>query len=310
MPEVGPAIAETFTDLKDSDPLVIGCGDDRAATEASLKYLTSQGIPVEAAFGRIFGGVYGLANAALITLAIQRGPVAMRQELGASFKDYAGRFAEAARPHNFYLLTHSSTDAEGDHAHLNEDSPNPLACARAVGLGPVNHLCGANQLVIAEAEAESVSLFGRTPSNRSFDRVISGVNAVRETLGDDATISRGDVISTGLGAMVLDGAHALTGQVDHVVNLRTDKISNPSQANNRGVFYYDSDLTQAARIILKTKPDYQLDPLILLDVLILDEVATRAALAKSTGGQAYDPRLIRSYRYGDPTAALDYLASV
>lgn len=307
MPEVSPAIAETFKSIDERVPLIVGCGDDRGATPESIKYLTSQGFAAEPAFCRIFGGVYGIVNATLVATAIQHGPAAMRRELNGSLPGYAGRYAAQAGQHGFILATHSSVAAENNRAVLNFESGNMFGCARASVYGGINQLAQTDPTVINEAQAESASLFGDA---HNFAQVANGYGLLAAELGaapKDFAISRHDVAAAGLQAMVLDGDHTAVGHVDHVVNLTPNQISDPTLANSRGLHYYDSDLVQAARIIRLTKPKLELDARLVLDVLLLDEAATRAALATKEGG---DPRLIKSYRHGDGHAALEYLKSL
>lgn len=313
MPEASEAIKSAFIEFAENAPIVIGCGDDRPNTPENIRYLISQGLPAETAFGHIFGGLYGIANATLIGVAVQHGPTAMRREMGGNFTRYSEDLGASAKQRGFYLLTHSSKSAEGNPTRLNLASKNPLGCARASAHGAINTLAFSDPLIFECARQESVSLYGETASNRQFDRITTGIETATRALGDEPknySISREDVMEAGIPAMVLDNDHAPVGHVDHVVNLRTDKISDPDIAINQRTPFYSTDLVHAVRAIVKTKPELQLDPLLLMDVLIYDEVATRAALAKSTGGHAYDPRLIKSYRYGDPAMAADYLYSL
>lgn len=313
MPEASEAIKSTFIEIGEKDPIIIACGDDRGSTPESIKYLISQGLPAESAFGRVFGGLYGVANAALIGIAVQHGPQAMRQEMNGSFTRFAEELAEGAKKHRIYLVTHSSETAEGNPARLSLASKNPLGCARAAAHGAVNTLAITDPLIIEQARHESHNLFGKTPSNSNFDKLTEGIETVTRELGDqpkDYSVSRESIMEAGIPAMVVSGDHAPVGHVDHVVNLRTDKISDPDLAIEKGIPFYSTDTVQGVRAIIKARPDLQLDPMLLMDIFVYDEVATKAALAKSTGGHAYDPTLIQSYRYGDPSRAMDYLYSL
>jgi hypothetical protein len=313
MPEASEAIKSTFIEIAETDPIIIACGDDRGITHESMKYLISQGLPAESAFGRIFGGLYGIANTLLIGIAVQHGPAAMRREMNGSFTHYAHELAAAAKEHKIYLVTHSSVTAEGNPTRLSLASNNPLGCARAEGHGVVNTLATSDPLVFEQARHESISLHGNTASNRHFDKLLHGIKAVTNELGEQPknySVSREIIMESGIPAMVVKDDHAPVGQVDHVFSLRTDKIADPDRAITQGTPFYGTDAVQGVRAIIKTKPHLQLDPMLLMDITTYDEVTTRAALAKSTGGHSYDPRLIKSYRYGDPAIAMDYLYSL
>jgi hypothetical protein len=111
--------------------------------------------------------------------------------------------------------------------------------------------------------------------------------------------------------MMLKGGHADPEKdgVIHVINMQKDMVSDVNEAVTRGIYYYDSDVTIVAETLMRSFPELHLDPRFLINAMLLDQSATRAALAASGGGQA-DPQRIPSHRYGSGREALDYLNSL
>jgi len=307
MKEVSDAVKVTFISRK--GPVVLACGDDRGPTPESLGALAEQGLPIENAYMRCFGGIYGAARALLVGAVAQHGPEVI-DELGDNFLEAAVNVARQAAEQNVIMISHSAEGAEGSPLHLDEHSKSGLACAYAAGVGAVCNLSAFNELVIRNAEFEAASLFG-SPQDANTQRVVDANRLLAdEVFGRDEpmSIKREDVISFHIPAMILEGSHAPSDKVKHVYNFEADKISDPNEANARKIPYYATDVTQLVEVLKKGFPQFDLDSDLLVNAIVLDVSATKAALAM-LDGQA-DPSRIESQRLGNPTEALAHLSAV
>lgn len=303
MPEVNEAIKQNFSRIE--FPVVLTCGDDRIVAPASMKELSGQGLPVDRPFLRLFGAKYGAANILAVAVTAQYGPEYTKDKLGYNFHGLADEVAGRAADLNVFMISHSSEDAES--------GQGPLGCARISALGRLNQMSAKDQLSIRVAEGDSEALFGAGGRESGFQEVPQAFGAAsRIYFGgrpQEYAITRKDVAREPV--MVLAGGHANPEEdgVIHVVNLQKDRVSDVNEAVTRGLYFYDSDVTIVAETLMRSFPELQLDPRILLDSMLLDQSATRAALAASAGGPT-DPQRIPSHRYGDGREALDYLSSL
>lgn len=310
MPEVSNEIASTFEDI--SYPTVLACADDRECTPASAEYLKGLGLPMDYPYLRYFGGKFGVSRVALVTIAAQYGESRLTQALNGGYFGFTEDLSIAAKENGVLLASHSAESAEENPVKIVGDIDKDIACAYAAGLGAVTNLSAENQLSIRVAEFESHSLFGHTESNHNFEAIVTANKLfMSAALGDetkDFKITRRDLIRTKTPTMLLRGSHAPSEQAKHVLNLTKDKVSNPQKANHLGVPYYNNDVCHVAKLIISSLPELQLDPAVLLDVILLDESATRTALAAMDGPA--DPQRLQSQHLGDPVAALDFLSSL
>jgi hypothetical protein len=307
MKEVSEAIKATF--IKREGPVVLACGDDRGLTEESLTAMKEAGLPIEDAYLRIYGGIYGATRALLVAATAQHGREAIYR-IGDNFIEASAITAKRASEQDVIMITHSAESAENNPAHINEHSHAGLGCAYATGIGKVSNLTAYDQLIIRSAEYEATSVFG-TPQDDSVQRLVRANRIlVEDVFGKDEpmSISRRDVIGQKVPAMILEGSHASTDKVVHVLNFSEDLISDPREANIRGVHYYDTDVVQLAEVLIKAWPELELDAELLVNAIILDAAATRAALAAADGPA--DPQRIESLRLGDAHQAIAHLTSL
>ena len=311
MPEISEARKTTFHRLE--LPVVLSCGDDREAKPESITELASLGLPVDRPFLRLFGGKYGAANILAVTTTAQYDPQYTRSKLGHDFHGLAEEVAGRAADLRVFMISHSSEGAERDPAKIHPELESPLGCARIAALGKVNQLSARDQLTIRVAEADSESLFGLSGQAAGFHELPGAVaQSSHLYFGEQPqnySISRKQVAGSPVIVLAKDHAKPEAEGVIHVVNLKSDMVSDVSEAVAKGVYYYDSDVTIAAEVLMRSFPELGLDPRILLNVMLLDQAATRTALAASDGGPA-DPQRIPSQRYGDGRVALDYLSSL
>jgi hypothetical protein len=303
MPEVNEAIKQNFSRIE--FPVVLTCGDDRIVASASMKELSGQGLPVDRPFLRLFGGKYGAANILAVAVTAQYGPEYTQDKLGRDFHGLADEVAGRAADLNVFMISHSSEDAER--------GQGALGCARISALGKLNQISAKDQLSIRVAEADSESLFGISGRKSGFHE-IPGAFAMASRIyfgsrPQDYAITRKDTAREPV--MILAGGHADPEKdgVIHVVNLQKDRVSDVNEAVARGHYFYDSDVTIVAETLMRSFPELHLDPRFLLNSMLLDQSATRAALAAAGGGAA-DPQRIPSHRYGGGREALDYLSSL
>jgi hypothetical protein len=303
MPEINEAIKQTFSRVE--FPVVLSCGDDRIVAPASIKELSGHGLPMDRPFLRLFGGKYGAANILAVATTAQYGPKFTKDKLGHDFHKMAHEVAGRAADLNIHMVSHSSLDAE--------TKQGPLGCARISALGKLNQMSAKDQLSIRVAEVDSESLFGISGQESGFHEVPPAFAMASHiyfgSQPQDYSITRKDIAREPV--MVLAGGHAdpETDGVIHVVNLQKDRVSDVNEAVTRGLYYYDSDVTIVAETLMRSFPELHLDPRFLLNSMLLDQSATRAALAASRSGAA-DPQRIPSQRYGDGREALDYLSSL
>jgi hypothetical protein len=125
---------------------------------------------------------------------------------------------------------------------------------------------------------------------------------------DPLSITKSDVLDYRIPAMILEGTHAPSERAIHVLNFSEDLISDPGEANARGLHYYNTDVTQLVETLKSSWPELQLDAELLVNAIILDESGTRAALASADGPA--DPQRIESRRLGDPHGALAHLSAL
>lgn len=314
MPEIDEARKSTFENRH--YPTVLGCGDDRGITPESIKFLISQGLPMEHPYLRYFGGIFGVSRTVLVTIGAQYGRQRLAQAANGGYFGFTRQLAEGAREHGVYMISHSADGTEGGPREIRYDLGSDIACAYAAGMGGVSTLSARDQMAIRVAQFESQSCYGRTESNSNFGHIVKGNEIFMGLLGNDPAgfkITRRDLARTNTLGMMLHGGHAINdpeegNKVKHALNFTRDMVSNPLEANRLDVPYYDNDVTQVAELIIKTMPELQLDPAILLDAMMLDASATRKSLA-SLDGPA-DPQRLESVRLGDPKEALEYLRSL
>lgn len=307
MKEVSEAIKATF--IKREGPVALACGDDRGPTDESLKALAEQGVPIESAYMRCFGGVYGATRVLLVAGVAQHGPDVIEQ-IGDNFLEAAQNTARRASEHGVVMISHSSEGAEDNPARLNLGAGSDIACAYAAGVGKVGNLTAFDQLVIRSAEYEASTVFGY-PQENNMQRVVSANRLLVDNVfgrKEPLSITKQDLIQYKIRAMILSGDHAPSKQARRVLNFTENLIADPREANARGLHFYGTDVTQLVEILIKAWPEFDLDAELLVNAIILDEVGTTAALAAIDG--AADPQRIESQRLGDPHAALAHLSAL
>ena len=310
MPEVSEEIKNTFTKIE--YPLVLGCGDDRGCTDESAAALTELGLPMDRAFARLFGGKFGAANILAVAAAAQHGPDFVQRRLGTDFYALSEELSQRAKQHGVYMLAHSAQSNEDNPAQININSENAVGCARIAALGQVNDIAANNQLAIRVGEADAEAIFGNLETTTSFPELAEKFAQTSNIFfGDNPksfAIARDEIIKTNTQAMVLKGSHAPSEQAKHVINLEWDELSDANEAAVRQIYYYNNDVVVVAAALIKSYPELELDPNILINTMLLDAAATRTALAAGDG--APDPQRIESLRNGDGREALAYLYSL
>ena len=295
--------------------VLLGCGDDRGISKASSTHLENEGLPANRPYLRYFGGSYGLARVSQVAAVAQYGlDILSTLDPKSDFVKYSAEFGDLAEKNTEVITTaHSAEDNELNKGRLNPASTAPLACAYAFNIGEVSHIAGHNRQVQNLSGYEYRALFGPDFSTKHFPVVATANREVAaKVFGPDYrkfSITRSNLLSTGVPTMVLEGSHAPNADTFLLANFSTDMLSDPQAAQDIERPYYGIDFTQTAEIIMKSMPQLKLDPEILLATMVLDVTATRAALAAHDGGPA-NPERISLVRYGDPEKALDYLRSL
>lgn len=310
MPEINEEIKSTFTKIE--YPIVLGCGDDRGCTGESTATLTDLGLPVHRAFARLFGGKFGAANILAVAATAQHGPDFVKRGLGTDFYALSEELSRRAKQHGVYMLSHSAESNEDNPIHLNKNSEKAVGCARIAALGQVNDIAANNQLAIRVGESDAEAIFGNLDTTTSFPELAEKFAQTSNLFfGDNPksfAVAREKIIKTNTQAMVLKGSHAPSEQAKHVINLEWDELSDANEAAARRIYYYNNDVVVVAATLIKSYPELELDPNILINTMLLDAAATRTALAAADG--APDPQRIESLRNGDGREALAFLYSL
>jgi hypothetical protein len=312
VPEIDDELKSTYKDRPEG-VVFLGCGDDRDCSTESSLHLRSEiektgiYVPTEA-YLRIFGGIYGLSWNALVTADVQAGRAAGRNFDMEDYLEFSRFLAVRASQLNQVIATQHSATAQEMGPVLKPDIEDPVGCAYAHGKGEIAYIAGYEPNVQRVSQQEWVGLGGQI-KDRDEDRKFQAATrqVAHSCFGDDPrsfSVSRGDFTKMGTPTMVLRGEHADPEQTLVVANFTLDKLSVPHAAHDIGRPYYGVDVTQSAELIMKSLPELNLDPEILVRSILRDSCATRGALA---GG---DPTKLRLARYGDMQTALEYLKAV
>jgi hypothetical protein len=312
IPEADPEIVATLKDRPEGR-ILLGCGDDRPLCKESAKHLGTEGLPADQPYLRYYGGIYGMTRVAVVSAVAQYGKRALDiVKAKGNFKQLANELKDRIEETSDVIaITHSATGSEDRERQLNPDSKNPLGCAYAHGIGKVAKISASGDIQQIGTN-EYFSLFG---PDHDQNMIHIAAEASKTVAGaefgdkpDEYSISRKDVLEDGIPAMILEGSHAKTNNTFVLANFSTNKLSDPTAAEEIGRPYYEIDFTQTAETIIRSFPELKLDPEILIATMILDVCATRSALAASDGEA--NPARLALVKYGDPHEALDYLGRV
>lgn len=310
--EVSADRAATFLVKDPTKKYLLSCGDDRNMTDASADHLRSTFVDIDLADPntaiRYYGGGIGIARITATVVAAQYGPRGLEQ-FGNDFVAFVSDNQQRVEATSGVVLTeHSAEGNEGNPDHIDEDSTNGLGCAYAANVGTVS-LYNQDPDTASLAKHEAVAL------GVNEQLVMSTVAQANANVSDHFFVDNKAFGFTrkeygllqNMHDVILAGSHAHTTEAVVVVNFHADKVSNPQAANESGVPFYNNDVTQVAEMIMRAYPELNLDPKIILSVMLEDIAATRKALAAGDGLEAKDLKL--EY-YGNPAQAIEYLESI
>jgi hypothetical protein len=306
MPELSPELAATY---ENKDPYTIyelGCGDDRAPTPESHAALVEEGADATEAMLRYYGGLAGVTRVLILTLLAQERRDLIDKEFSGSFVDVMKNVKSAveAANNNVRLELHTAEASEGNPAYFDPNSQTDVGCAYAANVATIGAICATDPNHADLTQQESQSVYN-TPLTASKVQVANDVlNATYFADPDVVGLTREDFTDVKAPIQVLKGGHADPNDTLVAINFTTDKLSNPTKAAAAGTPFYNNDVTQVAEMLIRTYPDFELDPTIMFAVMDQDIRATRAAL---TGG---DATALKQARIGDPEEAIAYLKSI
>jgi hypothetical protein len=308
-PEISAERQAAYVDRDPNTTYLLGCGDDRNATEESAEKLAQENTAEKDAVLRYYGGLYGLTRIFGVTMATQFGADSLKAYNGDLNKlalDVKNRVEATS---DIKLVNHSAEANEGNAADLDMDSENGLGCAYCALIGGVCSLCAPGTDLSALARNEQVELFG----DSSLAEPVEKGNAVfLDTFLDgsaDSSLSREDFSAVGAPVSILSGAHAKAKDVVVVQNFHPGKVSSPKAANEAGVPFYNNDITAVAEALIKAFPELHLNPRIMFAAMDLDVRAVRHALAQHED-ESLTAKDMKLERYGNPEEAVAYLESL
>lgn len=315
VPEIDSEVQKAYIDRPEG-PIVMGCSDDRPCTHESAAHFREQHLLAgENGYLRYFGGLAGLSRSILVAASVQYGPQTIERLNKGKFTDFVNIVQERAMAKTkVNAALHSDNASEGNGDHFDPTQESPVGCKYAASLLPVASLATENDSVHRQSVTEIKALFGISDDEAKarIDEIAAsnGLFAQRfaETSPDKTGLGREDYAASKAQVMILEGDHAPTEETFAVVNFTADKISDPAKAQELGHQHYTVDITQAAEVAIKSFPELKLDPEILMQVMLVDAIATRTALASADG--AADPARLEVRRYGDPREAISYLAGL
>jgi hypothetical protein len=312
IPEISPERKAAFVERDPLKKYYLFCGDDRNLTNESVQALLDINPDVESAeFSlRYYGGLIGVSRVLATTIAAQYGIAVLESNFPnnnfVAFASVVNERGEKAVP-SIIMGAHSAAGNEQNKSHLDEDSDSTIGCAYAAGTGAVTMLSQDEGLIELGKNEQSV-LFSRASD---YDAIRSGNDIVNSYFfngkGVEFGIDRDNLIDLDIPVAILDGSHAPTAEAVVVLNYTNNLITHPRTANEHGVPFYNIDVTQVAELLLRSFPDLDLDPRLLLEVVDQDVRATREALAGHEGKHAQDLHL---ERLGDAEEAILYLQSL
>ena len=292
------ALQQAYHPLDRTATYIIGCVDDRKPTAASAAALVEEqaergatlSSPLTDGYIRFPGGVIGLYETLLTTLAIQRGPKALAKM--PDFITGAHQTAERIRT------------ATNGHVvpgvHLN---------CKAAAVGAVTEIGLTEPAVQSAAKAVFTERFHGL-SRLQFEDIIRGKQLVAAYYFGprpaEFAVDPKAFAGTDVPIMELEGEHEDPAHTVFVENFDPTSISNPAKAIEVwGRQAYNLDATLGAELLLRAYPSLNLNTATLLTV-IATGIFVRGALAGKTHG--FDPRTLANVSRGRIATALDYLA--
>jgi hypothetical protein len=305
-PEISTELAATYVDKQPDQTYLVLCGDDRELTEESREELAKLDVADPDTAIRYYGGAIGVSKVTAVAVVAQHGPEILEQFDGGIGEFNAAINKRTEGTNNVILATHSAEANEGNPAVLASSSELGLGCA----YGALEHAVAdlnSDPAVLEVAKSDKQRLSGSADST-TIETVAEANASFRDRFFKaDKGLSRDDFHTLGSPTGIVRGAHAKVADTSVVINFHPNKVSNPRAAAEIGQQSYNNDVTQVAEMILRANPELSLDPRVLLDTMITDIAATRAALASGEGLSADDLKLLR---YGDYEEAVSYLESI
>jgi hypothetical protein len=284
---------------------LVGCSDERrvgVASTATLKLTETQGL-----MARRFGALTGEARVLAVATTAQTNSTKVIDAY-SSFGEFLYTVDEdITEQTNTDPTIHTANRNElgDDPADLNADSPEPLGCAYAANIATVNELPVVSEPVRKTSLQNLTYVFGEAEATQLLDRVTdASVKVGKHFFTEQKAVSRKEAGSLNKPIIVLAGDHVPAEKTGVIGNLEPTQITNPNEAWDADQPFYNDDMIKVAEDLMRTYKQHQLDPHVLLATIIVDNVATRAALG---GG---DPTKLRFSFRGDPQKALAYLESV
>ncbi len=265
---------------------IVDCADDRGLT-ADYYSIRTDYFQEEVSPGRYFGAASGVALAALITIAAERGDAAMQQFVNdfrpEGFVDFASNLSDRANKlsKNVQLNQHSDDSKESSKVELadHKECENPLGCAFAHKMGAI--LLGANQ---SWQVTEARNILTETGSNLPIESAIEGITIMQRHINPDFSIHRGALhysqtkTPRHTPVAIHEGHHAANEKTALVIDMAGYR-SNANRHNNIGLPRYHQTLDIPVELMPNLMPEIKLNPSILKAAGLLLATSTRLALS-------------------------------
>lgn len=310
IPEIPAELQNTYEDFDNNKTYYVFCGDDRPLTKGSVHNLARHEVVNASNAIRVFGGAIGSARAiAVMSLASDN------ESIKASVRAYKSNFnsyiIDTARvvksASNLVPGVHSAQSNEGNDIYFDSNRKDKPGCAYAANAEAVTSLNTEPQVI--EFAKKVIELLGSSP--QYIDRIIDANKRMQKIFSDDNmgsfNLSRKDIASLALPTAIVTGNHASVAEARAIINLKIDKVSNPQKALSLEMPSYNHDVTIECASILKSYPNLDFNPRMLLEAKILDICATAEALASSESKHAWDFNFERIGNFEDAVSTLEEL---
>jgi hypothetical protein len=293
-PEFIEARENFWTTVGDSR-VFIGCGDDRAPTEASTEALmvgrdATLMSPAEG-YASVYGATAGLAKNVLVTGIAQFG-----NEFFDAIDGFDGAMALLLNNSNYPQTLHSAESNEQNSRHFVFDNAAPVGCAYAAGVGATAALLiGSSSATRDIAKLDQQYVFNSTDG---FDDLLRGQDVFLKRTIDPTTREYFAVnrerygryhtkFGDRLDIMVLGRTHTEAEGTGVISNFSLEQVGNPTKAHENQLDFYRLDIAMATDIVLRVlskplaaiNPRYVLSPDLLMRSLQIDSTPVRAVLA-------------------------------
>lgn len=309
IPELSAERQATYSERDRHQRYFCLCGDDRCLTAESADALRRENAASPDNALRVFGGAQGIAHIFAVSLVAQYGIQKLQEITNGDFVEFISTVSTRCDELGYIACNHSADKNEEDRCNVNPDSKNGIGCARLANAQTIAEL-NYSEDIIELGKNEERAIF--TASNDSYIDTIAAANQQIVVVFTDEgqktfNAGRGELIAAGSPVGLVAGAHAPVGETVVALNFHPNKVSNPRIACERNLAFYDIDVTQIAELVMKLRPELNLQPRIIFEAILQDVRATRKALAASENKAPED---LKIEVYGRAEDGLAYLNSI